>query len=114
MSCENLVINLSPGQDATLTIPLSPPTAVGGEQYKFLMTKRFGGGSGLVECYVNSGYNGVSGMSVVNSGQGQFQITFPGLNTSGLEFGNYACTIFRTKSGFFTPVSDFYITLGPP
>lgn len=114
MSCTPLVIKLSPGQDANLVIPLTPPAPVGGEPYVFIMTKRFGGGSGLITASVNSGYIGVSGMTIINSGQGIFQISFPGLNTSGLDYGNYAGALYRTKSGYFTPVSDYFITLAPP
>jgi hypothetical protein len=58
-----------------------------------------------------SGYYGVSGMNIVNSGQGQFRITLDAVDTSGFVAGNYAYEIRRLNSGNITSLTQGYITV---
>ena len=57
--------------------------------------------------------DGVSGITVTNSGAGQFQVAIRSVNTSGLDLGNYAYTFIRTDSGFRTTLAEGYVILTP-
>lgn len=92
------VLNLAEYNDGTFTIPLSPPTAIGGWSLEFVQTKRFGGDP-IFTLSCASGFSGVSGLAVVNSGQGILQATIPSAPVSGLDAGTYTFTLFRTDSG---------------
>lgn len=99
-----------------LTVTMTPPVAVGGWTVEFRLQKYFGfedAGSGLVNKYLASGYNGVSGISVTNSGQGIFAITLNAIDSSGLQYGNYAYAVLRTDSGQQTILSQGYELLTP-
>lgn len=100
-------------EDAVLNVSMSPPVAVGGWDIRFQMAKRFGAESGLVTKSVASGFNGQSGITVVNSGQGVFSVRMNSPNTSGREFGNYAFAITRFTSGSQTVLTEGYVMLGP-
>lgn len=100
--------------DGVLVIQMSPPVAVGGWDVRFRVMKRFGATSGVMpDKYASSGYSNVSGVAVVNSGQGIFQLSLNSTDTSGLEWGNYACVFDRTTSGSFTTLEEGYMTLVP-
>ncbi len=92
------IINLASYNDGTINIPLAPPTAIGGWSITFEQTKRLGGNP-IYTLYVSSGRNGVSGLQVVNSGQGIIVATIPALAVSGLDPGTYTFTMRRTDSG---------------
>ncbi len=105
--------SLSRLEDATLTVSMAPPTPIGGWMLRFWMQNRFGGISGFAQAYVSSGYNGQSGINVINSGQGVFSVTIPSMATSGLDYKNYAYAIERLDSGFRTVISEGYVLLLP-
>jgi len=99
-------------EDGILSISMIPPTAIGAWDIRFQLTKYFGCLSGLAEMTVTSGYgNGVSGITIANSGQGIMQIQVVGVNTSGLDAGNYAFTVQRYNSGFRTLISKGFLSL---
>ncbi len=100
-------------EDALLNFSLNPPVAVGGWGVQFLLEHRFGGLSGIIIGTVASGYSSLSGIAVTNSGQGVFQVTVPGMLTSGLDYGNYAYTLARVDSGSYTNLAEGYLSLMP-
>ncbi len=96
-------------EDGTLIIGLSPATAIGGMPLQFQMQKRFGGISGFARRSMSSGFYGVSGMTIVDSGQGVMRVQFFKEDTSGLDFSNYVFQVTRTTSGSQTVVVDGYV-----
>lgn len=100
-------------EDGTLTVGLAPPTAVGGWNVQFQVTKFFGGVSGLITKSVASGYSVVSGVTVVNSGKGVFSVKIGTQDTSGLDPGTYAMQFQRLDSGFRTVLSEGFFLLTP-
>ena len=50
-------------------------------------------------------------MNIVNSGQGQFSFTVQSRDTSGMDAGIYAYTIRRIDSGFYTDLTQGYMSL---
>jgi hypothetical protein len=100
-------------EDGVLTIGLEPPAAIGGWNLQLTCMKRFGGQTPLFLKSCASGFNGVSGITVVNSGQGIFNIPINSVDTSGSEYGNYATFIERLDSGFRTVIDEGYLTVNP-
>ncbi len=98
---------LAKDEDGTLTIQMTPPTAVGGWDARFDIAKRFGG-TPIVTKYVASGFNGVSGITITNSGQGIFSVRIDAADSSGLDEGVYASWLKRTSSGFSTVLFEGY------
>ena len=97
-------------EDGLLVISMTPEEPVGGWTLQTVVTKRFGG-TPLVSRYMASGYYGVSGMNIVNSGQGIFSVTLNSSDFSGKDPGNYAFQITRTDSGSRTNLTDGYLML---
>lgn len=104
---------LATTEDGTLSITMTPATPIGGWSIQFLMTNRANGVSGIILCSVASGYNGQSGITIVNSGTGQFNISLFGSQMSGFNYGNYFYLASRTDSGFHTNLSEGF-RLCPP
>jgi hypothetical protein len=100
-------------EDGSLVVSLAPGTNIGGWSMRFALQHRFGGISGIIEKWMASGYYGVSGMNINNSGQGVFNIGVNSADTSGLDFGNYAYTVERLDSGFRTILTEGYLQLTP-
>lgn len=103
--------NLCISEDATLTIEMAPPTPIGAWAIHFQCTVRPGGTSGLIDAYVASGYNGASGITILNSGAGIFNVFIPGASTSGFDEGDYYYQARRTTSGQNTVLSEGYMVL---
>ena len=99
--------------DGLINVDLKPNAAIGGLDMRFTVWRHFGGSSGLIQKSMASGYYGVSGMNIVNSGEGQFQIQLNSIDTSGLPYGNYAAAVENWSSGFRTTVSEGFLTLYP-
>ena len=99
------------GED--LTLFYSGAAAIGGGTYRFQMMKRFQGGSGLIDCYSASGYNGVSGFTITNSGGGLASIGIQSPWTSGLDPGSYAYDIQQINSGSRQVLQEGYCLLYP-
>lgn len=100
-------------EDGTFVVELNNPTPIGGWTIDFLVQKRFGGLSGLIHKQVASGFNGASGITITNSGQGVFQIALNSVDTSGLDYGNYAYATQRLDSGSRTLINEGYISILP-
>ncbi len=99
--------------DVTIGIGIEPPVPVGGWAVQFQVTNRFGGSSGLITKSVASGYNGVSGVTVVESGQGTFNVRIGANDTSGLQYGNYAYEFNRLTSGNMVRLVEGFLVLTP-
>lgn len=95
----------------SFTVSLAPPVAIGGWGISFQVQKRFGGISGLITKSVSSGFNNSSGINITNSGLGIFTISIQGVDTSGLEYGNYAYAVDRTDTR--TTLSEGYMIVTP-
>lgn len=99
-------------EDGLLTVGLAPPTDVGGWAVQLTVMKHFGG-SGFILRSVASGYIGVSGMTILDSGVGVFQASINSPDSSGRDPGNYAFLLERVDSGFNTVLTRGYMTLTP-
>lgn len=99
--------------DGVLTVYMAPPVPVGAWNIQFQTTKRFGGGSGLITKSVSSGYNGVSGITITNSGIGVLNVNINSNDTSGLNYGVYAFTLSRLDSGLVSQISEGYLIVTP-
>ena len=99
--------------DGTISVSLAPAANIGNQNIRFQAFKRFGGISGLITKSCNSGFNNVSGINITSSGEGRFNISLRGADTSGLQLGNYAYAIERLDSGSRTVISEGYLILLP-
>lgn len=98
--------------DGTITVTMTPPVAIGGWTIMWSRTHRFGSDDFKTPKWYSPGFNGVSGITVVNSGQGIFNIRLNSVDTSGLQAGNYANSAVRLNSGSITTLTEGYMTLG--
>jgi hypothetical protein len=87
--------------NGNLVINLDPPTAIGGS-LGFVLGRYFEGDMNTIVKTAASGFNGVSGLTVLNSGQGQFSVALTTADTSGLDYGNYAFRAGAMTSGLVT------------
>jgi len=100
-------------EDGVLTIGTTPPTAIGGWEIQLTVNKRMGGDSNYIVLTTSSGFNGTSGITITNSGNGTYRANFNSVYTSGLEFGNYAYTVERLSSGSRTLLVQGFFTVTP-
>ncbi len=102
-------------QDGILNVSLEPPVPIGGWEIEFKVTKRFGSDftSGYFSKCVASGFNGMSGINITNSGQGQFEVSIQSQDTSGMDYGAFAAQCNRISSGARTPLTIGYINVLP-
>lgn len=103
-------------EDGLLTVSMAPPTAVGGSSLRFSVTKRFGASLSGVELVKScaSGYgDGVSGVTVLNSGTGIFRISLSEADTSGMAPGCHAAAVERLDSGNRKTLCEGYLILAP-
>lgn len=102
-------------EDSTLTVSITPPTAIGLWDFNFNVRKRFGSESGLIVKSSASGYGaGQSGISIVDSGQGRVNVRINTQDTSGLEPNfAYAYALNRSNSGSVTVLTTGYFKLLP-
>lgn len=104
---------LSRVEVGTLDIPLEPPTAVGGWTIEYQMWRRQGAtGTPLSLKSIASGYDAVSGITMINSGQGMFRVSLAPADVSGMSPGNYYYQIIRTDSGQQTLLTQGYRMMG--
>lgn len=100
-------------EDGVLTVQLVNPAAVGGWDIRADFSRRLGG-TPFVSKYSYSGSaNGVSGITITNSGQGVFQVKIDSPDTSGFYSQNVAYDINRTNSGHVTCISQGYVSVFP-
>lgn len=98
--------------DGVLTIGLQPPVPIGGLSFQLTITKRLGGTPITIKS-MTSGFYGVSGMQIVNSGQGIMQATVLSSDTSGLDCNNFAYQVRQTDFGANKVVAEGYEVLMP-
>ena len=102
--------------DSILTINLIPAVPIGGWSLRFEAQHRPGGISGLITKSSASGFGGSnhpSGITITNSGNGQFNVYIDGVNTSGLDYGAYAYSVQRMDSGSRTLISEGFMSVLP-
>lgn len=100
-------------EDGVLIVSMAPPVAIGAWSLRFQVQKRFGGSSNLITKTSTSGYNGTSGITITNSGEGVFNVAINGVDTSGLDYGNYSYSTDRLDSGNRKTLSEGYLVLLP-
>lgn len=100
-------------EDGTLQVSMVPAVNVSGWPIQFSLSNRFGSDTPLVVKSCASGFNNVSGINVVDGAQGVLQIQIDSINTSGLEYGNYAARTERLSSGARTALTEGYLLLLP-
>lgn len=103
-------------EDGLLTISLAPPTAIGGQNLRFQVLKRFGDSSGLILKSIASGVAAsgfASGISIISSGNGVLRVQIRSADTSGLDYGVYGWQLERTDSGSRQVISTGWFHLGP-
>lgn len=99
--------------DVTVVIDVRPPMPIGGLDIRMTVSDRFGSTSPRFVKYMASGFYGVSGLAIVNSGQGVLSARIRSLDTSGLDWGNYAFEVKRWDSGNVTDLTQGYLILKP-
>jgi hypothetical protein len=104
-------ITIQPEVDGTITISLVPPTSISQWNLEWRNTNRFGGVSGLIVTSCASGYgNGVSGMTVLDSGLGIVNTKIRSSQTSGVQ-GAQVYTFRRLGSGVAQMLSEGYLNI---
>jgi|ERR1700738_2969774 len=103
---------LGKNEDGTLSISMVPQTNIGGWNILFTQTKRIGG-TPIITKSVASGFNGMSGITITNSGNGTFNVALLGSEMSGQDPGNYAFKIERLDSGAATIISTGFRLANP-
>ncbi len=110
--------------DGLLTVTMSPSVNISSWSLRYREFKNFGGGQplvlasgqgsglleeNLVEKWCGSGTgNGVSGITILDSGVGMLRVDFPKAEISGREPGAYAYTLDRVDSGQARRVAEGY------
>ena len=89
-------------------VVLKEPTPVGGWDVRFELSKRFGEPEPFIVKSSASGYSGVSGVTVTNSGQGSWSIPLYNAEVSGRDPGAYAYMFSRYTSGIRTELTKGY------
>lgn len=93
---------------------MTPPTNLGGQDVRFVQWRRGNDASGYVSGLVlkcmASGYgNGVSGITLVNSGTGEFNVNLTPADFSGhFEPGLFAFKVVRMTSGQEAVLTEGY------
>ena len=102
-------------ENAVLAVTITPPTAVGSWNLSFVVMKRFNGEESLIVKSSTSGFGaGQSGITILNSGNGQIAVKINTPDTSGLcPNYAYAFALTRVNSGFNTVLTEGYLKLLP-
>lgn len=103
---------LAVNEDASVTIPLTPPTAIGGWDLRFQVGPRPGFVSGYLTRSTASGFNNVSGVNIVNSGAGIFEVDLRSSDFSGLDQGAFWWQAERLDSGSRTVLANGWLLRG--
>lgn len=102
--------------DGNLAIGMVPATNIGGWGLRFTVYERWLATSGVLQKTCASGFAGsgnLSGIVVTNSGNGQFNIPIRAQDTSGLNSQVYVYDVWRTDSGYVTPLVQGNFVLKP-
>ena len=100
--------------DGLLSISMRPPTNIAGWNIQVQFLPRYGASSGLITKSCASGYGGgQSGVTVLNSGNGQFSIDVWSRDTSGFDAKNYYYSARRLDSGYAATLAEGFLVLTP-
>lgn len=100
-------------EDGVLTVTMTPPVEIGGLEIRWGLSKRFGSEDFTVTKYMASGYSNTSGITMLDSGLGRFNVAINSVDTSGLDFGNYSTRAEILTSGRRKVVTEGYMILKP-
>lgn len=101
------------GNDQIVPVTIAPPTPIGGYDLLFRVTRNYGSTSGFITKSAASGYNGVSGITIISSGGGQLQVRINAVDSSGLGQGAYFYALTRINSGFVTELAEGFMLAQP-
>lgn len=104
---------LSKNEDGSLLINMTPPVPVGGWAVQYTEGHRFGQDTFPITKSASSGFSGVSGVTITNSGIGQFTIAINTVDSSGRDYGAYAYLFQRTDPGQQTVLVEGFRILEP-
>ncbi len=96
--------------DGILILDMTPPVSVTGWAGEFVITKRKNGTPLITKMFASGYIAGQSGITVVDSTIGRFQIVLDQVDKSGMDFGNYFASFNRTNSGLQDVLAEGYIT----
>lgn len=107
--------SMAAGSDQAVTFYLTPAQPVGGWSVQYALAPRNGGSPMWTATLVSGQTNGASGLTVLNSGQGWFQLTLTGGSggISGLVPGTYAGVLSRTDSGLARILAESILMVTP-
>jgi hypothetical protein len=106
--------SVSQWSDTAVTLVLNPPANVGGLTIEMFSTPRLGGSDRIFTKSVASGYNAVSGIDIINSGEGIMSIRLDvSKDFSGRNPGNYAWKARVLTSGLNVDLGDGIISVNP-
>ena len=97
--------------DTSILLEMQPPVPVGGWTVVHTVTKRLGGLSGLIVLSCASGFSGVSGITVSDSGAGRFTLSYQSVYTSGWLPGVYTHATERVMSGQRSTLSKGFLVV---
>ena len=97
-------------EDGVLTFSMAPPVAIGGMTFQFQMMKR-AGGTPIITANMAPGFQGASGITIVDSGNGIYSINQFQAQVSGRDPGAYFFLVQRLDSGFITTFAEGYRNL---
>lgn len=99
--------------DLSLVIDLRPPMPIGGLDLRLTVSDRFGSITPRFVKSMSSGFYNVSGLNILDSGQGRISAKINSVDTSGLDWGCYAYELKRFDSGNVTDLTQGYLILKP-
>ncbi len=98
-------------QDAVVGVAIEPATPIGGWSLRFRVKTHSDSTSGVIEKFVSSGLNNLSGINVTDSGQGTIAVDITSADTSGLKPRTYFYELRRTDSGEESPLTKGQLLL---
>ncbi len=99
-------------ENGNLTIGLASPTNISGWTLELALMKRFGSDNPVATKFCASGFDGVSGITVLDGNTGIVRCKIDSIDTSGLNYRPIAYSLTRLDSGFRTDIAQGYCLLG--
>lgn len=99
-------------EDGILSLSLKTPSAIGGMSVEFTVMNRYGG-EPFIRNSMASGFIGVSGINITNSGNGVMATAIYDAQMSGKPYQNYASQWRRLDSGYMKVISEGYLIYTP-
>jgi hypothetical protein len=106
---------LRSSEDGTLIIAAAPPMPIGGLSFQFTQSRRAGGIPAITLSMASGYYGSVSGMDLIDSGNGVMSVSLWAYLSSGMDqvAGAWFYRVQRTDSGNVTAVSEGYRLMPP-